>query len=417
MEGFKQTEIGWIPEDWEVKTVREVFNYLRTASYSRAQLNEIEGIGYIHYGDIHTKYNNYILIHQSTLPYISKDLGKSFPLLRNGDIVMADASEDYEGVGKAIEIKDLYNEKIIAGLHTLALRDNFSIFYNGYKGFVFSSPLVKPILEKLATGLKVYSISKSILNEILLPIPPLPEQEAIAKALSDVDSLIDTLERKIAKKRNIKQGAMQRLLTGKQRLPGFSGDWVEKKLSCLSQIMDGTHQTPKYVDIGIPFYSVENVTNNNFSNTKYISIAEHLLLTKKYKIEYGDVLMTRIGSIGDCKYIDWNTDASFYVSLALLKMNNNILAKYFVHYSRTEMFKNDIELHSLQFATPKKINLGNIGLVTIRYPESIAEQSAIAQILTDMDNEITTLEQKLNKYKQIKQGMMQELLTGKIRLL
>src|SRR5574344_2193467 len=110
-------------------------------------------------------------------------------------------------------------------------------------------------------------------------------------------------------------------------------DWEVKKLGEIAYIKDGTHQTPKYVNVGIPFYSVETVVNNDFKNTKYISFKEHKQLTSKFRIEKGDVLMTRIGSIGVCKYIDWNVDASFYVSLTLLKFKSDTLARFFTHYS------------------------------------------------------------------------------------
>ena len=102
-------------------------------------------------------------------------------------------------------------------------------------------------------------------------------------------------------------------------------DWEVKTLGEIAVVRDGTHQTPTYVDYGVPFYSVESVTNNNFTNTKFITEEAHKILTKTFKIEKGDILMTRIGSIGDCKLIDWDVNASFYVSLALLKIKSNTL--------------------------------------------------------------------------------------------
>ena len=126
--------------------------------------------------------------------------------------------------------------------------------------------------------------------------------------------------------------------------------------------------------------------------------------------------MTRIGSIGVCKYVDWEVNASFYVSLALLKINKNYSARFICHYSHCEFFKKELELNSLQFAYPQKINLGQISKVKLIIPADIEEQTRIAQILSDMDAEIEKLEQQLAKQKMLKQGMMQVLLTGKIRL-
>ncbi|MGB5062452.1 MAG: restriction endonuclease subunit S, partial [Candidatus Competibacter sp.] len=242
-----------------------------------------------------------------------------------------------------------------------------------------------------------------------------PEQRAIATALSDVDALLGALERLIAKKRDLKQAAMQQLLIGQTRLPGFSGEWEVKMLGDVATIRDGTHQTPKYMPSGIPFYSVEHVTSGDFTNTKFISEVEHRFLTKSFKIEKGDILMTRIGSIGDCKLIDWDVDASFYVSLALLKIHQGNSAAFISHYSKSARFQKEVELHSLQSAIPKKINLGPISNVRIDLPP-LSEQTAIAAVLTDMDAELAALEQRLAKTRVLKQGMMQELLTGRIRL-
>jgi type I restriction enzyme S subunit len=273
-------------------------------------------------------------------------------------------------------------------------------------------------LNTLVFGSGQPLITGSQLKDLSISLPPLPEQQAIASALSDVDALITALELLITKKRNIKQGAMQQLLTGKKRLPGFGGAWEVKELNYLCNcINDGTHHTPKYVDDGVPFYSVENVTANNFSDTKFISQNAHNELIKRCKPERGDILLTRIGTLGKTKLVDWDVNASIYVSLALLKVNDQIDKNYFYQYTKSWRFVKDIEKRSLLNAVPQKINMADIGNVRIKCPPTIEEQKAIAQILSDMDTEIESLEQKRNKYKAIKQGMMQELLTGKRRLL
>jgi len=183
----------------------------------------------------------------------------------------------------------------------------------------------------------------------------------------------------------------------------------------VATIKDGTHQTPKYVPCGIPFFSVEHVTSGDFKNTKFISEQEHRFLTRSFKIEKGDILMTRIGSIGDCKLIDWEVDASFYVSLALLKIHPGYSAEYIAHYSKSASFQKEVELHSLQSAIPKKINLGPISNVRIELPP-LPEQTAIAAVLSEMDAELAALEQRREKTRALKQAMMQELLTGRTRL-
>lgn len=192
-------------------------------------------------------------------------------------------------------------------------------------------------------------------------------------------------------------------------------DWEVVRLGDVATIRDGTHQTPRYVPSGIPFYSVEQVTSGDFQNTKFISEQEHRFLTRSAKIEKGDILMTRIGSIGDCKLVDWDVDASFYVSLALLKVKTGYSAEYIAQYSNSVAFKNEVDLHALASAVPKKINLGPISDVRIAIPAQ-NEQHAIAAALSDVDALLAKLDQLIAKKRDLKQATMQQLLTGQTRL-
>jgi type I restriction enzyme S subunit len=271
-------------------------------------------------------------------------------------------------------------------------------------------------LERFDAATSVPTLNRNNLVNIPICLPPPAEQRAIAGVLGDVDALIGALDRLIAKKRDLKQAAMQQLLTGQTRLPGFSGKWEVKSLRDLCRaITDGTHFTPAYVANGVPFYSVENVTANDFKNTKFISVADHRKLIVRCKPERGDILLTRIGSIGDTRLIDWDLDASIYVSLALLKLKPGINAKYLYAYTKSRQFVRDLEDRSLLNAAPKKTNMGEIGGVPIPVP-CPEEQTAIAAVLSDMDAEIAALEKRRHKTRLLKQGMMQKLLTGRIRL-
>ena len=385
---FKDTEIGRIPEDWTVSTIENIA--MITTGSQNTQDNEENG-----------DYPFYVRSQQ--VERINKWIFDTEGVVTAGDGV---------GTGKVFHY---VNGKF--GLHQRCyLIHNFvSNMSARFFFWIFSNNFYERVHSMTAKS-SVDSVRREMIAGMQIPIPPKSEQTRIATALSNIDALISELGRLIEKKRAIKQGAMQQLLTGKKRLKGFSEPWVEKKLGELSSIYDGTHQTPHYVDNGVPFYSVENVTANDFVNTKYISEKEHKQLSARVKIELGDVLMTRIGSIGKCKYVDWNPKASFYVSLALLKCVDSVDAKFVSYYSNSKQFKNEIELRSLFMAIPQKINLGPISEIIMIVPPSREEQSAIASILTSMDDEIAALESKKAKYEQIKQGMMQQLLTGKIRL-
>jgi type I restriction enzyme S subunit len=207
---------------WEIISFSDAFDFLITASYSRAELSTEKEIGYIHYGDIHTKWNYHLDLKKVSLPTISSDKTKTFSFVKNGDLIMADASEDYLGLGKGVEIKNMSEQKIIAGLHTFLLREKTHIFSLGYKGYIPHSAFVKKQIDALATGLKVYSLSKAVLKSILIPLPNITEQKRITDILSDMDTEIEILENKLHKARQLKQGLMQQLLTGKIRLTDSS---------------------------------------------------------------------------------------------------------------------------------------------------------------------------------------------------
>lgn len=301
----------------------------------------------------------------------------------------------------------------------------------------FLQNAIQPKVNQLASesvGSTVQSLRKPIIQGIELLIPTeKKEQQKIADILSSADSAIESTSKIISKQKRIKTALMQDLLAhgidenGKIRseqtheykdspLGRIPAEWNNTTIGEVCLVRDGTHQTPKYVESGVPFYSVETITNNDFQKVKFISEQEHKELTKNYRIEKDDVLMTRIGSIGDCKYIDWEVDASFYVSLALLKFKDKTLAKYFTFYSNSASFQNEIELHSLPHAIPKKINLGNINDVRLIYPKLETEQHKIAQILSKQDEAIEQEEQKLAKLQRIKTALMQDLLSGKVRV-
>ncbi len=418
--GYKQTEIGMIPEEWTVKPLSELFVFSGGYSASRAQLSN-EGFCYLHYGDIHGSSKttvdtslDYLDISKLAIPLsrVSKD-----SLLDDGDVVFVDASEDNEGASKHVVVVNKDHLPFISGLHTIIAKTRTTDLDLKYRRYCFQTQAIRWQFMFYAVGTKVTGISKSNIRKLFLPLPPIPEQQAIAIALTDVDALLDGLDGLIAKKLDFKQATMQQLLMGQTRLPGFKGEWGRKRLEEIATIRDGTHQTPKYVPFGVPFYSVEQVTNSDFTNTKFISVEEHRFLTRSFKIEKGDILMTRIGSIGDCKLIDWEVEASFYVSLALLKIRAGISASFITHYSNSKAFKKEVELHSLFSAVPKKINLGPISNIVVNLPPTVEEQTAIAAVLSDIDAEIAALEQRRNKTRDLKQAMMQELLTGKTRLL
>jgi type I restriction enzyme S subunit len=205
-------------EGWEYRTYGEVFDFLSTATFSRADLSDTGNIGYVHYGDIHTKWDNFLDIKKADLPKITESQKGKYSLLADGDIVMADASEDYIGIGKSVEIRNIGDSKIISGLHTMVLRDHSRVFVDGFKGYIHEIGFVKEQFFNLATGMKVYGVSKNNLKTIRIPVPTREEQEEIARVLEDIRIEIWSLTSMENKYSLVKQAMMQELLTGKTRL-------------------------------------------------------------------------------------------------------------------------------------------------------------------------------------------------------
>lgn len=207
-----------IPEGWSVKKLGECFSFLKTPSYSRAETTDSGEVRYIHYGDIHTKYHLHVCPTDIDI-FVSAEQARKGDLLKTGDLILLDASEDYEGTTKCIELVDIKeNDKVISGLHTLALRDNTKNFANGFRAYITSIPFVKDLFWKQVSGFKVYGVSKDNLKKLKLILPPLAEQEKIAEILGTWDEAIEKLTSLIEQKKLLKKGLMQKLLTGKVRL-------------------------------------------------------------------------------------------------------------------------------------------------------------------------------------------------------
>jgi type I restriction enzyme S subunit len=303
---------------------------------------------------------------------------------------------------------------------------------------------VKSSFDRLATGMKVYGISKNNLSSVCIPVPSLEEQTAIANALSDVDALISELEKLIAKKQAIKTATMQQLLTGRTRLPQFAlredgtpkgtkpselgeipEDWVAgytKEL--IGKMTSGLSRRLADNDIGMPVLISGNIQNYKLEtdNLKYwYKNDPQGANTDDYVLNDGDILLCFINSLSQigkpCIFRDIGRPTIYTTNLFRIVISDNSNSVFAYYLFSTEYFQKNLQtiakiaVNQASFTKPDFLNS------KIVYPPSKEEQSAIATILSDMDAEIQALEQRLGKTRQIKQGMMQELLTGKTRLI
>lgn len=416
---------SFIPNDWNMPAFGSIFTFLKTFSFSREQLtnekttNEIRNI---HYGDIHSTYQNEILNLEieKTIPYLldgiidsAKFEEEDFPALKDGDLIIADASEDYEGVCDSVELKNVKKNKVVAGLHTFATRTGENEVALGYRTYVLKHQQVTRELRRIATGTSVYGVSKTNLSEVKIALPPLQEQKAIANILSKFDESIHTTEKLIAQKVLRKKWLMQQLLTGKKRLKGFEGEWKEMHIRDVAKEVSIRNKSDKQLTV--------------LSCTKYDGLVPSLEYFGR-KIFADDVSTYKIvpknhfayatnhieeGSIGYQDILDEALISPMYTVFKTDKtVNDDFFYKLLKSHPLVYQYQNRMEG---SIDRRGGLRWDGFSIIKIKLP-SYEEQTAIAQVLNMADKEITLLKQKAEKLREKKKGLMQQLLTGKIRI-
>lgn len=431
--GHKETEIGVLPDNWNTTVFSKCFTILKNNTLSRAELSyDIKGISNIHYGDVLIKYGNTLDCSLIAFPVI-KDSKKvaDTPILNNGDLIIADTAED-ESVGKATEIINTGNKTIVSGLHTIPCRPiNGSAFHTGWLGYYINSKLYHDQLIPLITGIKVSSISKSSLSNTIVVIPPLAEQQRIAEALSDVDNMISSLEKLIEKKKAIKQGMMEQLLTGKMPLLGFEGElhgnWTKTSIGMLLKerivsIQTGPFGTVlkagEYSDHGIPVISVREIREGYiriFDDTPTISLQVYNRLNQ-YILEPYDLVFARKGSIDRSAIIPKDGQKYFLGSDGIrLRFNNEILSQFMLYLFQSVEIKQFLSDNSYG-TTMAGLNETTIKMIPVYYPTNHSIRNKIVEIITDIAKEIEKIEEKLIKQRELKASILSQVLSGKIRI-
>ncbi|WP_299656604.1 restriction endonuclease subunit S [uncultured Jannaschia sp.] len=336
--------------------------------------------------------------------------------LMDGDLLVCEGGDIGRSAIWRGQLEECYFQK---ALHRVRPRGGFSPVLLRYLLEYYSKT---GFLLNFATQTSIAHLPKDKFEVLPLPKPPMVEQEAIAEALSDADALIEGLERLIAKKRLIKQGAMQDLLTAKRRLPGFSGEWTEAKLGAISRIITGPFGTLLKASEyggkdGVPLIPVGEVRDGYFritSETPRIS-TEVLKRLPQYILRKGDIVFGRKGGVERSSIVTDDQVGWFLGSDGIVvRFHERFNADFFGHLVRSPKVKEFLLMNALGTTMPS-LNQSVLGAVPIQYPGE-EEQSAISGILADMDTEIQALETRLEKARQVKEGMMQNLLTGRIRL-
>lgn len=409
---------------WESINLSEAFKPLKASPFTRDELNYTGGqYQNVHYGDILVRFPSVVDVIKEDLPYVNDSAetrcGRC-TLLQNGDVIIADTAED-EAVGKAIEIQGIDGQKVISGLHTMAFRPKEGLFAPGFLGYFLNSSEYHNQLLPLMQGIKVLSISKSAIADTVIKYPSYDEQERIVESLSGVDDLIGALDEAIAKKQQIKEGLMQQLLTGKTRLPGFTGEWSVKKMWELTAWDKYFNEVDRFKQVKVikyPYLLAADLTAMALQNGDVCLLATGDFdgwttaeRAGKYLCE-GEVVSIPWGGYANIKY----TKGKFVTAdnRIATSLNTNVLSnKYLYYYMLTNQDLINSFYRGAGIQHPSMLDVLDMD---IRFP-SIEEQQAIVMTLSVSEDEIKELKKKREKYSLVKQGMMQDLLTGKTRLL
>lgn len=409
---FKDTEVGRIPEDWEVKPLADIGYFSKGAGISRAEAFS-GNIPAIRYGEIYTCHNDYI---KSFYSFISQSVAESSVQIFNGDILFAASGETKEEIGKSVAYTE--NETAFSGGDIIILHSDTEKFDAKFCGYALNAKYVIKQKAQRGQGDAVVHIVPRDLATILFAFPKeKSEQTRIATALSNIDALISELSRLIEKKRAIKQGVMQQLLTGKKRLKGFNEPWVAKKLGEICEFQNGytpSKAVNSFWENGtIPWFRMEDIrTNGRILSDAIQHITEEAV--KGNLFPANSIIMSTTATIGEhaLLIVDSLANQRFTNLIIRKSLTQAVDVMWFYHYCFIlgEWCRRNINEGGLA-----AVNMEDFSKVTIAVPR-INEQNAIASVLTSMDKEISALEAKKAKFEQIKQGMMQQLLTGKIRL-
>ena len=404
--GYKRNDIGIIPRNWSVEAISSIAD-VKTGPFGSA-LHERD---YVDDGTpiITVEHLSEQGITHYNLPLVSdedRSRLKSYRL-RAGDIVFSRVgSVDRNSLVSAEEDGWLFSGRL------LRIRTSDNTAYPPYLSYHFHSEPFKRRVRGVAVGQTMASLNTQILKAVYVVLPPTPEQRAIAEALSDVDELLGALEALIAKKRAIKQATMQQLLTGKTRLPGFTGEWVTKQVSEFGEIITGA--TPRTDIVAFWGELYPWITPTDISSDRDMVVSERMItqegLNSIRMIPANSVLVTCIASIGKNAILKTKGGCNQQINAVI---PSAFYSAEFLYYLFE--FNSKCLLANAGITATRIVSKATFSGLAFKVPQ-LDEQTAIAVTLSDMDAEIAALERRRDKTRAIKQGMMQQLLTGRVRL-
>ncbi|MFL6211811.1 MAG: restriction endonuclease subunit S [Pyrinomonadaceae bacterium] len=410
--GYKQTEVGVIPEEWEVKQFTEVTDLI-TCGIAATPEYVPESRGHPFLSSTNVKEGRVVW---SGYKHINAALHRQ--LYRNNPPKRGDILYSRVGTfGEAAVIDVDFEFSVYVSLTLIKPKKVLDSFFLMH--LLNSEAYKRRAKDQIYLGGGVGNLNVDVVRRYPIVVPPLPEQRAIAEALSDVDGLLGGLDRLIAKKRDLKQAAMQQLLTGQTRLPGFHGEWVVKRLGEIGSFLKGSGVTKDQARSGALAcvrYG-ELYTRHNDVIREFYSWISPAVAATATQLRIGDILFAGSGEtkeeIGKCAAFV-NTVEAYAGGDVIIFRPQNADAVFLGYYLNTTPI-NQQKASRGQGDAVVHISSASLAAITCSLP-SLTEQTAIAAVLSDMDAELAALEQRREKSRALKQAMMQELLTGKTRL-
>ena len=433
---YKDSGIEWlkvIPKHWTTSKLRYKFAFGKGLTITKDNLAD-EGIPCVSYGEVHSKHGFEICPERHSLKCVTPTYLKTAPyaLLQKGDIVFADTSEDIEGSGNFTQL--VSDEMIFAGYHTIIARPLKKQSFRFY-AYLLHSKELRTQVQFAVKGVKVFSITQAILKGINIWLPPINECDQIANFLdyetAKIDALIDKQEQLIKLLKEKRQAVISHAVTkglnpdvsmkdsGVEWLGDVPEHWGASRLKYYTQqIVDGAHFTPTYVDEGVPFLRVTDIQSSviNFNEIKYIPETEHRELVKRCKPKRGDLLLSKNGTIGIPKLVNWDWEFSIFVSLCLIKFKDLLSPKYAEYFFKSHQLREQI-FGLVKQSTVINLHLDKIQNFWFCIPP-IDEQKKIEQFLDrtvgNLDALIIKAENAIKLMQERRTALISAAVTGKI---
>ncbi len=418
--GFKKTDIGEIPADWDVKPLSKLLKFQNGVNASKTSygrgipfINVLEPITHSHlYGP---EIPGRVTLSESVISTYE---------VRRGDVLFNRTSETEREIGLAASF--VGTERVVFGGFVIRGRPIDQSLDPIYSGYGLRAPAIRTQVIPLGQGAIRANIGQKGLSRVVAPVPSLSEQRLIASALRDVDSLLEGLRRLIAKKLNLKQAAMQQLLTGRKRLPGFRSEWVLGRLGALGRCLrgvsyDGNRDLSSFDNPKTKRLLRANNIQDAVITTDNLQFVDSACVSPEQLVRSGDIVICTangsralVGKAGLFSIRD-EFEYTFGAFMGCFRTESSKGDPRFVFgLMQTDSYRKQIH-NLLAGSSINNLRPSSVEALEFFIPE-IAEQSAIAQVLSDFDLEISALEARYNKTRDVKHGMMQELLTGRTRL-